>query len=272
MRRWSRCSRSPRSSRTVPSRFAICRSTSASASSSACSAPPAAASRRCCGSLPASAIPPPAQSTWPAAADGAGSRHQREIGFVFQEPTLMPWATAFNNVWLPLRLRGVSKTDARDQVMEALAHGRAGEVRRRLSARALRRHEDAGVDRPRPDHPAEAAVDGRALRRARRDHPLQAQRRSPPPVGDLRLDGGLRHPFGVRVGLSLQPHRGDGGAAGPGLRRSRRRRTLSARRGFPDLGGLQRILPARPPTRCIARSCRQWPSYDRDRGRAPRAA
>ena len=58
--------------------------------------------------------------TWPAAADGAGTRHQREIGFVFQEPTLMPWATAYNNVWLPLRLRGVSKTDARDQVMEAL--------------------------------------------------------------------------------------------------------------------------------------------------------
>ena len=33
----------------------------------------------------------------------------------------MPWATAFSNVWLPLRLRGVSKRAARDQVMEALA-------------------------------------------------------------------------------------------------------------------------------------------------------
>ncbi|MCB1376599.1 MAG: ABC transporter ATP-binding protein, partial [Rhodobacteraceae bacterium] len=53
--------------------------------------------------------------TWPASADRAASRHQREIGFVFQEPTLMPWATAFNNVWLPLRLRGVAKTTARDQ-------------------------------------------------------------------------------------------------------------------------------------------------------------
>ncbi len=26
------------------------------------------------------------------------------LSFVFQEPTLMPWATVFANVWLPLRL------------------------------------------------------------------------------------------------------------------------------------------------------------------------
>lgn len=43
-----------------------------------------------------------------------------EIGFVFQEPTLMPWGTVFKNVWTPLRLRGVSKHDAHDRVMEAL--------------------------------------------------------------------------------------------------------------------------------------------------------
>ena len=54
---------------------------------------------------------------WPGAGDG-GARP--EIGFVFQEPTLMPWATVFNNVWLPLRLKGRSKPAARDEVMEAL--------------------------------------------------------------------------------------------------------------------------------------------------------
>jgi NitT/TauT family transport system ATP-binding protein len=48
-------------------------------------------------------------------------RPQREIGFVFQEPTLMPWATVYGNVWLPLRLRGVSKSAARSEVMDTLA-------------------------------------------------------------------------------------------------------------------------------------------------------
>jgi NitT/TauT family transport system ATP-binding protein len=57
---------------------------------------------------------------WPSAGYDVAGRPDREIGFVFQEPTLMPWATAFNNVWLPLRLRGVSKNAAREEVMEAL--------------------------------------------------------------------------------------------------------------------------------------------------------
>jgi NitT/TauT family transport system ATP-binding protein len=46
---------------------------------------------------------------------------RREIAFVFQEPTLMPWATVFDNVRLPLRLRGISKSAARADVTEALA-------------------------------------------------------------------------------------------------------------------------------------------------------
>jgi NitT/TauT family transport system ATP-binding protein len=41
--------------------------------------------------------------------------------FVFQEPTLMPWATAFENVWLPLRLAGVSRADATAPVRAVLA-------------------------------------------------------------------------------------------------------------------------------------------------------
>src|SRR5262245_35439281 len=46
---------------------------------------------------------------------------QRDIGFVFQEPTLMPWATEFDNVFLPLRLAGVARSDAVPRVTEALA-------------------------------------------------------------------------------------------------------------------------------------------------------
>lgn len=43
------------------------------------------------------------------------------MSFVFQEPTLMPWATVFDNVWLPLRLAGVSRSRARDRVLSMLA-------------------------------------------------------------------------------------------------------------------------------------------------------
>lgn len=53
------------------------------------------------------------------AAERAGET-ETEIGFVFQEPTLMPWGTVFKNVWTPLRLRGISKRDAHERVMEAL--------------------------------------------------------------------------------------------------------------------------------------------------------
>ncbi len=57
---------------------------------------------------------------WPTAERDAAGRPHPEIGFVFQEPTLMPWATVFSNVWLPLRLKGRSKSAARDEVMQAL--------------------------------------------------------------------------------------------------------------------------------------------------------
>ncbi|HSI41688.1 MAG TPA: ABC transporter ATP-binding protein [Xanthobacteraceae bacterium] len=43
------------------------------------------------------------------------------IGFVFQEATLMPWASVFGNVYLPLRLKGESRRTATPAVEEALA-------------------------------------------------------------------------------------------------------------------------------------------------------
>ena len=41
--------------------------------------------------------------------------------FVFQEPTLMPWATLFDNVWLPLRLQGRSRKESAPAVRAVLA-------------------------------------------------------------------------------------------------------------------------------------------------------
>src|SRR5690348_13814461 len=53
-------------------------------------------------------LSPPSQGSvdWPAH-DTAADRASR-IGFVFQEPTLMPWASVFDNAALPLVLKGIS--------------------------------------------------------------------------------------------------------------------------------------------------------------------
>jgi NitT/TauT family transport system ATP-binding protein len=45
---------------------------------------------------------------------------RHDIGFVFQEPTLMPWATVEANVALPLRLRRVAAQEAAPRVAAAL--------------------------------------------------------------------------------------------------------------------------------------------------------
>jgi len=45
---------------------------------------------------------------------------QHEIGFVFQDPTLMPWASVFNNIYLPLRVRGVARAAAAPRVEQAM--------------------------------------------------------------------------------------------------------------------------------------------------------
>ena len=50
----------------------------------------------------------------------AASDSESRIGFVFQEPTLMPWTSVFNNVLLPLKLKGMPIEKARARVVAAL--------------------------------------------------------------------------------------------------------------------------------------------------------
>jgi NitT/TauT family transport system ATP-binding protein len=49
------------------------------------------------------------------------ARGHHSIGFVFQEPTLMPWASVRENVRLPLKLAHVPVAEAETSVSEALA-------------------------------------------------------------------------------------------------------------------------------------------------------
>ena len=51
----------------------------------------------------------------------------RSTAYVFQEPTLLPWATVFDNVWLPLRLQGRSRHDAQAVIARVLEQVGLGE-------------------------------------------------------------------------------------------------------------------------------------------------
>jgi NitT/TauT family transport system ATP-binding protein len=78
----------------------------------------------------------------------------RTVGFVFQEPTLMPWATVERNVALPLRLFGLPQGDVAARTAELLSHlGLAGFARaypRELSGGMRMRVSIARALAPRP--------------------------------------------------------------------------------------------------------------------------
>ncbi len=60
------------------------------------------------------AEPSRGQIAWPNTVKSTDRRPA--VGFVFQEPTLMPWATVLDNVYLPLRLEGLSKRTVTSRV------------------------------------------------------------------------------------------------------------------------------------------------------------
>jgi len=57
---------------------------------------------------------------WDDSSASGSNDDEQPLGCVFQEPTLLPWATVWRNVYLPLRLQGVAKAAAKSQVNDAL--------------------------------------------------------------------------------------------------------------------------------------------------------
>ena len=66
----------------------------------------------------------------PALQAGGAAGSADTTAFVFQEPTLLPWATLFDNVWLPLRLQGRSRKASAPAVRAVLARVGLGEFER----------------------------------------------------------------------------------------------------------------------------------------------
>ncbi|WP_426437789.1 ABC transporter ATP-binding protein [Bradyrhizobium genosp. P] len=62
----------------------------------------------------------PSAGTVEVSRQGAERRGSHRIGFVFQEPTLMPWARVRDNVRLPLKLGHTSAVDADTRIDAAL--------------------------------------------------------------------------------------------------------------------------------------------------------
>ncbi len=58
---------------------------------------------------------------WPTSVYGASGEARPDVGFVFQDPTLMPWSNTLRNVMLPLTLAGVSMGEAETRSAEMLA-------------------------------------------------------------------------------------------------------------------------------------------------------
>jgi len=58
---------------------------------------------------------------WPTSAHDARGEAHPDLGFVFQDPTLMPWSNALRNTMLPLTLAGVGKAEAESRSAEMLA-------------------------------------------------------------------------------------------------------------------------------------------------------
>ena len=105
-------------------------------------------------------LSPPSQGSVEWLAQAMAADQTSRIGFVFQEPTLMPWASVFDNAALPLVLKGVPTETIAKRVSGALDRVGLAQIREGFSPRIVGRHAHASLDRARPGHRTAASFDG----------------------------------------------------------------------------------------------------------------
>jgi len=157
-----------------------------------------------------------------------GAPRPDKIGIVFQEPLLLPWKTAIENIEFPLALRGEPKDVRHARAREllklvgledfatSLPHQLSGGMKQRVAiARGLVRHPRLLL----MDEPF-AALDEQTRTR------MWGEFAADP--GPQRCDGPVRDPQSRRSGLSRRRSTGDGGPAGPDHRAARGRSAAPA--------------------------------------------
>ncbi len=116
------------------------------------------------------------------------------------------------------RPRRLAPRRGRQRGSRCAGGGRPGGNGSPLSARAVRRHANARIDRTCAGHRPHAAADGRAFRRARRIHAAQARHGSRCNVARARAHRAVRHPQHPGGGVPVHPRGGDGRATRTGAR------------------------------------------------------
>ena len=195
------------------------------------------------------------------------ARQKRALGFVFQDAALLPWRTALQNVELPLEVGGFARLPSGAPTPRELLElvGLEG-WEKALPARALGRHAPARVDRARAAQRSADPADGRAVRRARRDHARPAERGAAPHLAGNRHHHPVRHPLHLRGDVPRPARAGDGGQSRP---RARDRAGRSAARPRP-LDPRDRAV--HPHRRASARACWSGACNDRVRPSRPMSA
>ena len=145
------------------------------------------------------------------------ARQDRDYGMVFQAPVLMDWRTIAKNIELPLEIMGFSGRRAATPLDRPASARRARGLRRTPSLGAVGRDAAARRDRPGALLRSEAAADGRAVRRPRRDDPRADERRADEHLATDRHDDRVRHAQHPGGDLPVDAGRRDVGAARPDL-------------------------------------------------------